>query len=118
MDTLIENGQWKVGSQGLPLKIFDYEELLQRIRLRLSIPKSSFLHDKNFGSYLHNLNSDMSTDALNAAAFQYAQEALMEMPCVQVCYGTVQKNNVGNISKITIGLDIHGQREEVDIEYD
>lgn len=50
MDTKIENGGPVIGINGLPETITGLEEILQQAWLCLSVPKGSFIYDRDFGS--------------------------------------------------------------------
>lgn len=74
MDTLLVNGDFAPGSNGLPKSVGGTRELFQRAMIRLNVPLGALDYDASLGSRLHGLNptdADFETEALAAA-----QEAL------------------------------------------
>ena len=53
MDTKIVNGGPVIGANGLPETVTGLEESLQQAWLCLSIPKGSFIYDRDLGSRIH-----------------------------------------------------------------
>lgn len=79
-DTAIANGDFSPGANGRPRLIGGREELLQRARIRLTVPRGSFYPDPALGSRLRLLTgSEEDPDRL---ALFYAQEALGPLPQV------------------------------------
>ena len=114
MDTLIQNGSFKTGENGLPVKIYGYDELLQRAIFCLTVPRGSFLHNKNFGSRLKDVKSS-SYDAKSILALTMAQEALKNQGDVRAYSAQIQEDSNGTITAVKIGLSILDSREEVTI---
>ena len=81
MDTLLENGDFAVDSRGMPRQAEGLEELLQRSKIRLIVPKGAFDYDPELGSRLNTL--ELSGSGLDARALELAQEALAALPAVQ-----------------------------------
>ncbi|WP_101697252.1 histidine kinase [Clostridium minihomine] len=77
MDIKLEQGDFAVGQNGLPFSVSTKEELLQRAKIRLSVPKGSFSYDSQLGSRLHTLK--LSGSDLNARARELTEEALAKM---------------------------------------
>jgi hypothetical protein len=78
MDTALENGDFSPGANGRPRLIGGREELLQRAKIRLAVPRGSFSADPALGSRLHTLTGD-EEDPDRPALF-YAREALSPLP--------------------------------------
>ena len=112
VDTLIENGDFKLTQTGLPVSIAGRQELLQRARICLNVPRGSFLHNKNFGSryYLLKENKDNANDIL---AFNMAQQALENIPQVEVVSAKITYDKEENIHGVKIKLCIENIGEEV-----
>lgn len=91
MDTALANGDFLLGPTGFPRRVSGQEELLQRATIRLRVPQGVFAYQPELGSRIHTLRPDTVDKEANALAM--AQEALREMPQVQVkgvsCRGTV-----------------------------
>lgn len=81
MDTLLENGDFAVDPRGIPRQAEGLEELLQRAKIRLTVPKGAFDYDPELGSRLNTL--ELSGSDLDARALELAQEALAALPAVQ-----------------------------------
>ncbi|MEG2052013.1 MAG: hypothetical protein RR012_06890 [Oscillospiraceae bacterium] len=112
MDTLIENGDLKLSQNGLPVSITGIQELLQRARICLCVPKGSFLHNKSLGSRLFELK-DSAIDAKNALALSMAQVALKNQPQIRAYATQVQLDTSGKPNAVKILLLIENNREEV-----
>lgn len=77
MDTALENGDFRLGSNGRPVQISGEQELLQRAMIRLNVPLGSFDYDASLGSRLHTLKADDAD--FNEKAVSMAQEALRQL---------------------------------------
>jgi len=115
MDTLIENGDFKLSQNGLPVPIVGVQELLQRAEICLCVPRGSFLHNKNFGSRLFELPNS-TVDAKNALALSMAQEALKNQPQIKAYSAQVQYAQDGKVNAVKIMLLIENNREEVIVQ--
>lgn len=115
MDTLIENGDFKLSQNGLPTEIAGMSELLQRARFCLCVPRGSFLHNKNFGSRLFEL-PDSTAEAKEALALSMAQESLKNQPQIKAYSAQVQCAQDGRINAVKVMLLIENSREEVTVE--
>lgn len=115
MDTLIENGDFNLSQNGLPIAIVGASELLQRARFCLSVPRGSFLHNKNFGSRLFEL-PDSTVDAKDALALSMAQESLKNQPQIKAYSAQIQYAQDGKINAVKIMLLIENSREEVIVQ--
>ncbi|NCC87422.1 MAG: hypothetical protein EOM05_06080 [Clostridia bacterium] len=115
MDTLIENGDFKLSQNGLPTAIVGVSELLQRARFCLCVPKGSFLHNKNFGSRFAEL-LDSTISAKEAFALSMAQESLKNQPQITAYLAQIQYAQDGEINAVKIMLLIENSTEEVIVE--
>ncbi len=115
MDTLIENGDFALSTNGLLLPILNLQELLQRARFCLSIPKGSFLHKKDLGSRFFELK-DSKTEAKDSIALSMAQEALKNQPQIKAYSAQVKYGQDGEINAVKVMLMIEGNREELMIQ--
>ena len=82
MDTAIKGGDFLKDSRGMPIVLEGFDEILQRVKIRLEIEKGTFLYDKNLGSHLHSLKPNMEN--LNDLALSYAREAIAPMCGVEI----------------------------------
>ncbi|WP_283610149.1 GPW/gp25 family protein [Faecalispora anaeroviscerum] len=82
MDIRLDQGDFAVGSNGLPDSVSGKEELLQRALIRLSVPRGSFSYDPELGSRLHTLV--LTGTDLNTRARELTEEALSAMPELSV----------------------------------
>ena len=56
MDTALSpDGDYILGENGIPVKIYDTKELLQKILIKLTTKIGSFIYDTNLGSDLNTL---------------------------------------------------------------
>ncbi|HHY52636.1 MAG TPA: histidine kinase [Clostridiales bacterium] len=105
MDTLLENGTYALDERGLPIPITGLRALIQRLLIRLSVRKGSFLPDPNLGSELHRLPC-AAGEQTNRLALHYAQQALLPEPQAKVeqafCYLTGEG---GLAVRITVNID-------------
>ncbi|MGI6402821.1 MAG: histidine kinase [Oscillospiraceae bacterium] len=76
MDTLLENGTYALDERGLPIPITGVRALIQRLLIRLSVRKGSFLPDPSLGSELYRLPC-AAGEQTNRLALHYAQQALL-----------------------------------------
>ena len=65
MDTAISaDGDFILGNNGLPIKITDEEEILQKIFIRLITKMGSFIYQKSLGSDLYKLRDLVADDEI------------------------------------------------------
>lgn len=115
MDTLLENGDYKVSQNGLPVSICGRQELLQRVKICLNVPRGSFLHNKDFGSRFYKFKEDQA-NANNAQALSMAQQALENIPQAKVINALLMFDDDKNISAVKVVLNIENIAEEVIVE--
>lgn len=82
MDTMVKNGGFVPGAGGLPVTVGGLPELLNYVRLSLSVRQGMFPYDRDMGSRLHMLDKQEEHAADRAAAM--ANEALLWLPGVRV----------------------------------
>lgn len=82
LDTaLTPDGDFLLGSNGLPVKIYDVKEILQKILIKLTTRKRSFIYDKDFGSDLYKLrDASLDNDSLKKEAEIIIKEILYDVP--------------------------------------
>ena len=76
MDTLLENMDHARGPGGMPQLITGKRALIQRLLIRLSVRKGSFLPDPDLGSELYKLPA-RDPALRDRLALHWAQEALL-----------------------------------------
>lgn len=81
MELKLGNGTYILGSTGLPETVSGLDELLQDIRIRLTIPKGGFPYDRDLGSRLKEVEPSKEHAAERALAL--ANEALLDLPGVR-----------------------------------
>lgn len=114
MDTAVSNGDFVCDSRKNPIEVNGYEELLQRILIRLGVKKGSFIYDKDLGSRLYTLKStDMN---LNEKALSLVREALIDINEVIVEDVYTRLSNDGEDLELSIVLSIGNKTEEVVIK--
>lgn len=100
MDTKIKNGDWVRDSSGLLQTVDCFDEILQRIFIRLTVPRGKFIYDKNLGSRLPLVWREKEK-LREQRALQLAQEALSAMPDVRVISARVDEGTNKMIFKIS-----------------
>jgi hypothetical protein len=85
LDTLLVNGDFAPGSNGLPRPVIGTRELFQRAMIRLNVPFGAFDYDASLGSRLHGLNpADTGFETQALAAAQEALRPLTGVSAVSV----------------------------------
>lgn len=111
LDTAISNGDFLCNSRGTPIELAGYEELLQRVLIRLTVKKGSFVYDKSLGSRLYTLKA---TDGkIKGRALALAREALIEVPEVTVDDVKIALTNGGENLELTVILAVNNTEKEV-----
>ena len=82
MDTaLTPDGDFLIGKNGLPVKISDIKEILQKILIKLTTRKGSFIYNENLGSDLYRLrDTSLDNDTLKKEAELIVKEILYDVP--------------------------------------
>ena len=113
MDTALKDGDFYLGTTGKPIAISGIKELLQRVLIRLTVRKGSFIYNKNLGSNLYTLKNT-NKDIKNQAIIM-VKEALADMKEIEVDDISVKLiDNLENL-KINVLLSINNNKEEVEI---
>lgn len=82
MDTLLQQGDFAVNPNGLPVAVSGKAELVQRAEIRLHVRRGSFSYDSKLGSRLYTLR--LSGSDLDVRARELTEEALTGLPGVTV----------------------------------
>ena len=113
MDTALKDGDFYLGTTGKPIAISGIKELLQRVLIRLTVKKGSFIYDKDLGSDLYtlkNTNKDIKNQALIMV-----KEALADMREIEVEDISVKFTDSSENLKLNVLLSINNNKEEVEI---
>ncbi|MFR1179007.1 MAG: histidine kinase [Acutalibacteraceae bacterium] len=111
MDTAISNGDFICDSKGIPVELTGYDELLQRVLIRLTVKKGSFIYDTSLGSRLYTLKS---TDGnLKERALSLVGEALVDISEVIVDDVFTTWTNDGENLELTVVLSINNEEKDV-----
>lgn len=82
MDTMVMDGDFATGAGGLPMAVTGLDELMNCVRLSLSLRQGKFPYNREIGSRLYTLDLQQEHAADRAAAM--ANEALLWLPGVRV----------------------------------
>ena len=113
MDTAISNADFLLDGRGRPVVISGMQEILQRVLIRLTIQKGSFIYDPDLGSRLFTLKStrgDIKQQAINLV-----REALSPMTEVTVEDVVIDRVGEENLSMKVI-LSTNNETGEVAIK--
>lgn len=80
MDLSIVNGDFAKSPNGKTIVISGIDEVKQQIALSLKTKHNSFIYNKNFGSYLHTINSATTESEL----YHIVTSALENMPDIKI----------------------------------
>lgn len=105
MDTLLKDGQHLKNLQGYPVKITGRQRLAQSAFIRLTVPKGSFLYDKELGSRFFQLRASTNKDQLNRTALSYAQEAVFPIKQAKVDWAECSFSALDTVN-IRVGITI------------
>lgn len=111
MDTAICNGDFIRDSKGRPIELTGYDELLQRVLIRLTIKKGSFVYDKSLGSRLYTLKSTDGNLKENALAL--IREALVDINEVSVDDVLIRLSNYEENLNLIVKLSINNVVKDV-----
>ncbi len=110
MDTAINNGDFQVDSRGKPIVLSGFEEVLQRIMIRVKTKLGSFVYDKNLGSEIYTLKD--VTENLNDKALAIVRRAIVDM-----CGVTADSAKVSRVEdKIIIKICVSSGEESGEVE--
>lgn len=114
MDTAISNGDFIRDSKGYPVELTGYDELLQRVLMRLMIKKGSFIYDTSLGSRLYTLKATQSN--VKEHALSLVREALININEVVVDDVNTKLINDGENLELTVLLSINNEEKDVVIK--
>lgn len=82
MDTALSpDGDYILGENGIPVKIYDTKELLQKILIKLTTKIGSFIYDTNLGSDLYTLkDAEDSEEIIKQKANVIVKKILCNLP--------------------------------------
>ena len=111
MDTAVSNGDFLCDTRNNLLELSGYDELLQRVLIRLGVKKGTFVYDTNLGSRLYTLK--VNDGNLGEKALSLVREALVELPEVLVenVYPTLTNN--GENLTLNVVLSINNTQKDV-----
>lgn len=113
MDTALKDGDFYLGTTGKPIAISGIKELLQRVLIRLTVKKGSFIYDKDLGSDLYTLKNT-NKDIKNQAIIM-VKEALADMREIEVEDISIKFTDSSENLKLNVLLSINNNKEEVEI---
>lgn len=62
MDLKLENGDIATETNGSPVKVYGIDELIQQAVICITVPKGSYIYDRNLGSQCHRLKDGFSPE--------------------------------------------------------
>ena len=116
MDTAISNGDFMLDSNGIPISIYGIQEILQRVLIRLTVRKGSFIYDTNLGSDLYKLKKTTST-SIKSRALSMVKEALKPMSNVLVDDVSTEFINSSENLKLNVVLRVNNSKKEVEVVF-
>lgn len=87
MDLLLENGDFKKDSAGKPIQIGGFEELKQRIYIRLKARLGGFIYDRKLGS-------EITADVENNQLVGIIRKSLPELFDVELLSASINNGNL------------------------
>lgn len=115
LDTLLENRTHAVDERGLPIPITGLPALIQRLLIRLSVRKGSFLPDPQLGSELHRLAGQ--GEHANQMALHWAQQALLPEPEAQVLHAACRLEE-DNCLQVAVTVAVGEQKYALEVKAD
>ncbi len=113
MDTALLNGDFLLSNRNKLLSIFGMDEILQRIFIRLSVPKGSFAYHRSFGSELYKLKNH--SDHLPQRAKALAEQALDGLDGVAIDDVEISYDEAQNMI-LTVHVSIKDRKKDVVIK--
>ncbi len=101
MDLMIEGGDFVPGPGGLPMAVSGLSEILNYVRLSLSIRQGEFPYDRGIGSRLHLL--DRTEEHACERAIAMANEALLWLPGVRVTEAVIGEGGMSFLVMTPMG---------------
>jgi hypothetical protein len=111
MDTKLENGDFALGSNGRPMAVSGVEELLQRAKIRLTVPLGSFACNPELGSRLWTLTGNEPDR--DARALSMAQDALRLLPQLEAQSAQFVP---GSPASVKAGLLFENETYEIEVK--
>ena len=111
MDTALSNGDFIFDARKNLVELTGYDELLQRVLIRLGVKKGSFVYDKNLGSRLYTLKA--SSGNLNEKALSLVREGLLDVPDVLVEGVHAALTNGGENLVLAVSLAVNNTQKDV-----
>lgn len=111
------DGNFILGENGLPVKIYDTKEILQKILIKLTTKINSFIYDTALGSELYTLKDlDESESVIRQKASVIVKKVLCSVPQAELKnleLEYINKNNENSVKslKFTIYLLINNKNE-------
>jgi hypothetical protein len=112
MDTLLENMDHARGPGGMPEAITGDRELAQRLLIRLSVPKGSFLPDAGLGSELYKLAGDPPQDRERLALHRASEALRPEGALVK----KARLKEKGCALILTLDVELRGRRYPLEVK--
>lgn len=113
MDTAINSGDFLLDSRGFPSVVSGIPEILQRVLIRLTVKKGSFIYDTNLGSDLYKLKAGSKN--IKGEALNMIREAISPLYGVEVDDVSIRAKNSGENLDLNIILSINKKREELEV---
>lgn len=111
---MISDGDFVCDSRGYPIEVSNYDELLQRVLIQLTVKKGSFVYDNSLGSRLYTLKSgDIN---IKERALSLIREALFDINEIIVNDVSVKLTNGGENLELTINLSMNNEEKAVVIK--
>lgn len=111
MDTAINSGDFICDSKGYLIELSGYDELLQRVLIRLTVKQGSFAYDTSLGSRLYTLKpTDIN---IKNRALSMIREALADVTEVIVDNVYTTLTNEGENLDLTVMLSINDTKKDV-----
>ena len=115
MDTLLTpDGDFELGENGLPKKIEDTKEILQKVLISLTVKKGSFIYQKNLGSELYKVKSiDSNSQSIKEEAEIEIKKIICKIPQLKFKSVSVEHitNSLQKTLKFTVSLIINNNEE-------
>ena len=111
MDTAVSNGNFICDSRKHLVELNGYDEILQRVLIRLGVKKGSFVYDKKLGSRLYTLKATDGNIAQRALSL--VREALIDIGEVTVDNVYTTLSNDKEHLELNIILSVNDVEKEV-----
>jgi hypothetical protein len=112
MDTMLENGDFKLAENGYPYLSGGKDEIFQRAAIRLTVPLGSFTLDTQLGSKFYTLKNEKEPVAAGMA-ISLAREALRKLPQVSAEKAVYE---AGAEPCVTVTVKYGAETEEIKVK--